>query len=377
MKKYLLKSKIAIVYLVAAIFGVGTLATAAPTVPLESKVQVANVTSGDNAWHDSVNASYDEVVKVSVWIHNPNPIGSGLYASNVNVKINIPNNLATTHAVNSTAGGDNTAVITDVANVTTPVTSKLIFIPGTATRRYNSGNDTNVNFVTVAIPDSIMSSGYTVPRLNPCWNYEEYYTVQARVVVDAVSITKQVRTAGQTTWLTDSIANPGDTLEYQITTKNNGNENLTNVIVWDSLPSGITYVPGSTKIRNGTYPNGSSLPDGITSGGINIGTYAPSAVAYVLFQAKVLTSLANNACGNVTYSNVGNVRSDQMNPFNASARTVVNFPCAPSRYTITSFKYEDINGDGNKNTNEGPVSNWPMTLTGNGVNVTQNTGADG
>ncbi|MEI6267206.1 MAG: SdrD B-like domain-containing protein, partial [bacterium] len=50
----------------------------------------------------------------------------------------------------------------------------------------------------------------------------------------------------------------------------------------------------------------------------------------------------------------------------------------PSRYTITSFKYEDINGDGNKDTNEGPVSGWSMTLTGNNTaTITQNTGADG
>jgi uncharacterized repeat protein (TIGR01451 family) len=53
---------------------------------------------------------------------------------------------------------------------------------------------------------------------------------------------------------------PGDTLEYTLTITNTGNDDAVNVVVTDTLPSGLTYVPGSVSVSGGTgfgsYANG-------------------------------------------------------------------------------------------------------------------------
>ncbi|AET57661.1 Autotransporter adhesin [Paenibacillus terrae HPL-003] len=80
----------------------------------------------------------------------------------------------------------------------------------------------------------------------------------------------------------------GETVQFTITATNNGIENVTNVVVTDPLPTGVTFVPGSVTV------NGTASSTATPVNGIPIGTLAPSASVTVVFQA-VINSLPSPA----------------------------------------------------------------------------------
>jgi uncharacterized repeat protein (TIGR01451 family) len=208
-------------------------------VPVESSLAVANATSGDGRYHDSVNAKVDEVVKFQVWYHNPEHKDSGKIAKDVNVKISIPGGMRKTHTATSTVGGSNTNTATDIATVNTQIETALEYIPGTAYRRYNKGTNTNPSWVTVKISDTVVAGGVVIPNLKPCWEFQETITVQARVKAPVFTVDKTVRKVGETDWKTNITAKPGDKVEFQIAFKNVSNVTLTKVLVRDSFPPNL------------------------------------------------------------------------------------------------------------------------------------------
>ncbi len=188
MKKFLSKlvgKKILAIYAILAIFGVNLFANAA-AVTLESKLQVQNATT--NAYGDytqSITASNGQLARFSVWYHNTMNENSGLNANNVVVKIALPSNVGTSHTATSTVSGGNTNSVTATATVNTPNNSKLEYVPGYAFRRYNKGTNTNQQWVTEKISDVVVSGGYVIVQMKPCWNFQETITVVTRVIDQA------------------------------------------------------------------------------------------------------------------------------------------------------------------------------------------------
>jgi len=105
---------------------------------------------------------------------------------------------------------------------------------------------------------------------------------------------KSVRLAGTTTWSESVNARKNDIVEFQLKFKNTGTTDMSNITFKDTLPAGLEYVPGSTKIMNANHPNGSSIADGITTDGILVPTtHNPGGATYILFQAKVTANVAD------------------------------------------------------------------------------------
>jgi uncharacterized repeat protein (TIGR01451 family) len=339
MKKMFKKSKILVVYLFAMLLGLSTSVMAATTaVPaggseLESTLKVANSTVG-TGYEKSVTAKVDDVVKYEIYYHNNENEASGKNIDNLNIKVALPTAKSTSHVANLTIGGSNSNTITDSAIVTTSIPSTIQFIPGTVFRRYNTGTNTNPVWVTDNISNAVVTtSGFTIPSMKPCYNYLETIVFQARVMAPVVSITKQVKIEGSSTWSTNITAKPGDTLAYLITFKNEGNVTLNNLIVRDNLPAGLTYVNGSTKITNTLYPNGVKGTDDVTKGGIIIGNYLPGANGYVRFNATVPATITE--CGRRTYTNVGVVKANELGEFYNTAIVNVEYPCTPVTPPVT------------------------------------------
>lgn len=294
----------------------------AATVSIEGTTDVANVTT-NTQYQNAVDAKVDEIVKIQVWYHNKEDENSGKVANNLKVKVNLPTAPGKNQTVTGTISSDNSNTITDTAQVNLSLANaRLEYIPGSAKWRHNAGTNTNVNYVTESISDEVVTNGVTLENAKPCFNFEATVTVLARVKADSVSITKQVRKVGETTWVTKNSAKPGDELEYLITFKNEGNTTLESVVVGDNMPAHVTYVPGTTMLKNGSFPNGTKITsDKITDGGITLGNYAPGAVGYVWFRAKIDASLAP---GNYELKNVGIVRPKGMNEFFNTAITTVS-----------------------------------------------------
>jgi uncharacterized repeat protein (TIGR01451 family) len=320
---------------------------AATDVKLEGSLGVANVTAGDNTYKPSVNASYDQVVKIQAFYHNQEAPDSGKIAQNLKVKIDIPKTPGKTQVVKTNIAGSNTNTITDQVTVNLDrADAYLEYIPGSAVWRHNAGTNSSVNIVDTKISDEVVygAGGVVVENAKPCYNFAATVTVLARVRVPGIQIDKQVRVKGQTAWTTSNTAKPGETLEYQIAYKNAGNSTHNSVLIRDNLPPKMQYVAGSTKLKN---TNGvKSVADGVTTTGIIVGSYLPGGAAYVLFEVKVPTA-DKLACGMTEFRNVGIAKPKDMNEFYNTAITKVDKKCEePNKpsYSCDLFKIEKVSG---------------------------------
>lgn len=307
---------------------------AANAVKLESSLGVANVTAGDTQYKQSVNATYDQVVKLQVYYHNTELPESGKVAENLKVNINVPTAAGTTQRVTSTVSADNANSVTSTATINlNRADAYLQYIPGSAVWKHNVGGraaaEQQIKEDIVSDNVVLSSGGLVLENQKPCYEYAATLTVLVRVMVPGVSIDKTVRVAGTKDWSTSSTAKPGDTLDYQIAYKNTGNTVQKNVIIGDNLPPKLTLVPGSTYLANATNPSGVKYnSDNITSGGINIGNYGAGANAYIKFQVKVPAE-KDLECGTTEFRNVGVVRPEGMNEYYNTAITKVTKDCKP------------------------------------------------
>lgn len=97
--------------------------------------------------------------------------------------------------------------------------------------------------------------------------------------------------------------NVGDEVEYRIEYKNTSNEDQSDVMIRDSLPNNMEYVPGSTRLWNSKYTGVTLDQDDIVTSGLKIGTYAPNSNAIIRFNAKVVDK--DLKCGSNTLVNWG------------------------------------------------------------------------
>ena len=143
----------------------------------------------------------------------------------------------------------------------------------------------------------------------------------------SLSITKTVRniTSGYGYFSKSANASNGDRVTFQIQINNNSNFNANNVIVSDSLPSGLSYVPGSSRLDNGY------ISDNIISGGVNIGSMYPGAAHTINFDATI--GYLGTGYGNQTLTNYAYVRANQINEINDSATVYASQSSPYAPYT--------------------------------------------
>ena len=144
-------------------------------------------------------------------------------------------------------------------------------------------------------------------KIPGCIEYSGYLTFHVKAQFaekNDIEITKEVKKLGTDTWSESVEAKSGDTVRYRIHFKNTGNTTLKNVIIRDILPTGLTYVKGTTEIYNTAHPKGVKLSDKIvTDSGINLGDYAAEAGAWIYFNATVDQGISDK-CSNTILRNV-------------------------------------------------------------------------
>jgi uncharacterized repeat protein (TIGR01451 family) len=343
------KKKLAAAALVAmaVVLPVATIGAAA--VQIEGSIGVANVTAGDTLYKQSVNASFDQVVKFQVYYHNMENPDSGKIAEDLRVKIAIPSAAGTSQKVRATVAGTNTNTIDSVATVNLNRNDAMLsYIPGSAVWKHNKGTNEAPQIVEEKISDAVVTSGQglVLEDAKPCYNFDATVTVLARVTVPNVQVDKYVRVKGQTEWVKNNTAKPGETLEYQIAYKNAGNTPQNKVVIGDNLPPKLAYVPGSTYLKNTTNPNGVKYnSDNIVSGGIVVGDYLPGGAAYVKFDVKI-PEAKDLACGKTEFRNVGIARPEGMNEFYNTAITTVERVCEQSKpvYSCDALTVASLGG---------------------------------
>lgn len=263
----------------------------------------ANTSNG--GWQDNITVQPGKEYLVRMYVHNNAATSLNLTATDTRVSATVP----TTTGKNVSISGFVSAANSDPLKIWDDVSFNsiqnfnLAYEAGSA-QIWNNGYATSGQ----PLPDSIVTStgalvGYNGPdgKVPGCFQYANYIYFKVKpqfAPTDKFETTKQVRKLGTTTWNKTVAVNAGDTLQYQITYKNIGEVNEYNVVVQDTLPAGITYIPGSSVLTNTSFPNGKTVDDSVVkSNGINIGSYKPGSVANLVFNAKVSASPDSLTCG--------------------------------------------------------------------------------
>lgn len=196
---------------------------------------------------------------------------------------------------------------------------------------YVAGSTTIHNLGSIngdTLPDTILSSGGVALGYNAldgtvpgCNDYAGYVTFRVQAGQPSFGFTKQVRVHGTTTWQNSTTATPGTKVDYLLSYTNTGTAAQNDVVLKDQLPNGLTYVNGSTELTNSNNPKGKTLDDGISTTGMNIGSYNAGARAFLEFSATV----GNVPC--TTLTNTAAAETDNGNE-NATASVSTGSSCA-------------------------------------------------
>lgn len=170
----------------------------------------------------------------------------------------------------------------------------LRYIPGSAVI-HNNGKTNNQKLADTILTSTGVKLGFDALDgvLPGCNEFAGYITFRVKADQPQFSFKKDVRMNGTREWKDEVTAKKGDKVDYLLSYRNTGTTEQKDVVLKDVLPAGLKYVNGSSKLQNTTHPNGSTVSDGINAGGMNVGSYAAGANAFLAFTATIDT----DACG--------------------------------------------------------------------------------
>lgn len=259
----------------------------------------------------------------------------------------------------------------------------LHYVPGSAIIHNNNSTNGQVlsdNIVTSGAPIGYNSLDGTIPSANIAYNSYNYgagyvtFTVQAdQQQSNTFTVSKQVsNNSNLNSWTKDQTANPGDTVNFQVTYVNNSGYQQNNIVVSDLLANGLTYIPNSTTVTS-TY-NQSNVPvgEGInTANGVNIGSYAAGTTVYIKYSAKVAANDNLPSCGSNTITSTAQVQVNGIS-VQDTANVTVTRQCATQTPAPTTpaptIIYQTVTPTG-KLPVTGPVENF-VSLLGFGALIT-------
>lgn len=275
----------------------------------------------DNLWNETdITVENGKTYIVRMYVHNNNPNGRDAVAKDVKVAFNIPQESSKEIQVDGFINSSNatpTEYWDDVV-FKSDQPFHLEYVQGSANienRGVGSMANNNNQVGGRALSDDIVKAasggtpiGYDSVEsgeIPGCYEFSSFIGIKVKVVYDTpYTITKSVRPAGTkgNNWTDQLEANVGDEVEYQIDYVNTSSETQRDVVLRDSLPDNIEYIPGTTRLWNENYSGATYENDNLfTDAGINIGAYGPEANGYVRFNAKVVDE--NLDCGSNTLVN--------------------------------------------------------------------------
>ena len=134
------------------------------------------------------------------------------------------------------------------------------------------------------MPSDLFTEGGTPIGLNALNGVipgcEEYHGVVS-YVVEAKELSGSIEKS-----VDKAAINPGDEVEFTLTIKNTGDVALTNATIKDSLPEGLTLIPGSTYLTANNSGVEDLLSDNITTTGYNLGRIGTGNTIYIKYRAK-------------------------------------------------------------------------------------------
>ncbi len=288
------------------------------TYDLSISKTVRNITAGQSSYSESVNAVNNDRLSFQIQIQNT----GNAVLNNVIVRDALPSYisyLSGTTKVDGVFAQDGIASSgINIGSINTSMAKIVTF-------------EASVNTSGLSSSQTLTNYGYG--RADQVAEKSDTATISLSIQPPStydLSISKTVRniTSGQSSFVESTNANNNDRLAFQIQIQNIGNATLGNVLARDVLPSYILYLSGTTKV------DGVFALDGITSGGINIGSIAVGATKTVTFEVSIN---ASGASSSQTLTNYGYARADQVAEKSDPATVYLNVQ-PPSTYDLSISK---------------------------------------
>jgi uncharacterized repeat protein (TIGR01451 family) len=233
--------------------------------------------ASSNYWSDATKVENGKEYVVRMYVHNNAASNLNLVAKDVKAFVVLPTTTAKEITVSGKISSSN-AKPTTVWDETKFVSKNgeafnLAYVDGSA-KYYNTKDGKLRTFSLDGLNDSndlFTSKGKLLGydkmdgNIPGCSQYSGYVTFHVKAQFAAkpnIEISKEVKILGSDTWSEEVKAKSGDTVRYRIHFKNTGNTTLKNVVIRDILPTGLTYVKGTTSIVNTAHPKG--VPSAIT-----------------------------------------------------------------------------------------------------------------
>ncbi len=273
--------------------------------------------TADGGWQDNVTVEPGKEYLVRVYVHNNAAANLNLTAVNTRVSATVPTTIAKNVSVSGFVTADNASPLSvwDDIHFNNASDFSLAYVPGSA-EIYNNGYAAGGSGK--SLPDSIVTStgapiGYNGPDGNVpgCFQYANYVYFKVKpqfAPVSEFTMSKKVSKHGDNKWVESYTAKPGEVVDFLIKYNNVGEVQQDGVTFRDTLPTGMTYVMGSTIFGNASNPSGVKASDNIANGtGINVGSYKPGSNAWAIFSAKVAANDQLPTCGANTLVNKAKV----------------------------------------------------------------------
>ncbi len=303
------------------------------------------------AWQDEVVAEPGKEYVVRMYVHNNAAEHLNLVAHNVRASAAISPNTGKENFISTFISADNAnpAQVWDDVKFTSSKDFNLVYVPGSATWHNNgvgsepAGAQLSDNIVTSGgallgyeslngeIPGCYQYSGWVYFRVKPQFAEQPNYEIE-----------KKVSKHGENKWVENYEAKPGEKVDYLINFKNTGDSQLDNVVLKDMLPSHIKYVKGSSVLGNSHNPDGVETNDGVTTTGLDVGSYLPGANAWMIFSAKV-AGKDKLPCGKSTLNNVARVTANESYKEDG-AKVTVERTCKPGEKPPVELPKTGVDG---------------------------------
>lgn len=282
--------------------------------------------SGTKEWKESVNAKPGDKVDYQIMVKNI----SGAQMNNVMVLDTLPK------GVKYVAGS------TMVANPTNPKGVKVS--DNLTTKGINIGNYANqanayIKFSATVTGENLACGANTLRNVAKAESDFGAKTDTADVIVQKDCTPPPVVKKNPSYDLIKTVdrktAKPGETINYTLTFKNTGDQDLTNVIIRDQLPAKVSWTNVKVNVKNGEGVSNQKelFADGLKIAKVNVGGSVT-----VKISAKIAAA-AKFDCGETALLNKAESKTDQKkdqannadedNAKNNSAKTVVSKECEP------------------------------------------------
>jgi len=303
-------------------------------------------------WKNDLIVTPGKEYLVRVYVHNDAASNLNLKATNSRVKVSVPTNTAKEIGMSGFISADNAKPQEVWADSVLRSSSdfNIAYVDGSA-RLYNKAfgqTGTQLSDDIVTNKGALLGYDKLDGVIPGCIEYSGYVSFKIRIQGPSQAnfdFKKDVRMAGSTDKYTESVAaKPGDKVEFRLSYKNTSQVAMNDVLVKDTLPQGLTYVPGTAKMYNANYPypNGWQITEDLFKGGSNIGTYSPNANALVVFTAQVASNDALPTCGPNMLHNIAKVTTDYGTKED-SADVTVPKECKPkAKYACDSLTVAKI-----------------------------------